>query len=90
MQNESNSAAKVHMVPVAGPAETSNVAGKTEQGSDPRILHRTNRLLSSFWRRAMTQFESVDSDSIFFGTDVPYAIYHQSAPAGQRATAQTC
>ena len=60
------------------PLKPATLRAKLAKGHDPRILHRTNRLLRSLLAPGNDAVESIDGDSIFFGTKVPYAIYHQT------------
>jgi phage gpG-like protein len=61
------------------PLKPKTVASKAARGLDPRILRATERLRKSLTNRtsADAAFE-YDSDSMFFGTRVPYASFHQT------------
>jgi phage gpG-like protein len=61
------------------PLKPRTVASKAARGLDPRILRATERLRKSLTNKTSSdqQFE-YDSDSMSFGTRVPYARYHQT------------
>jgi phage gpG-like protein len=61
------------------PLKPRTVATKAARGLDPRILRATNRLRKSLTNKTSPDaiFE-FDADSMFFGTRVPYAAFHQT------------
>jgi phage gpG-like protein len=61
------------------PLKPKTVASKAARGLDPRILRATERLRKSLTNRTSAdQAFEYDSDSMFFGTRVPYAGFHQT------------
>lgn len=56
----------------------STVAQKARRGLDPRILHATGRLSASLTGPGPGHIEIVTPQSMIFGTEVPYARFHQS------------
>jgi phage gpG-like protein len=53
---------------------------KAKQGLDPRILRATDRLFKSLTNKFdRDHIERPSSESLLFGSDVPYGIYHQSS-----------
>lgn len=59
------------------PLAPSTLAGKVRRGYDTRILHERLRLRRSLTTRNQDHIRKITSDSMFVGTSVPYAIYHQ-------------
>lgn len=58
----------------------STKAEKARHGWDPRILHRTLALRESLTSSdAPGSVHEITPDSLFLGTDIPYAKYHQQA-----------
>jgi phage gpG-like protein len=63
------------------PLAPATVAEKARRGLDPRILHATGRLRASLTARGGDAIRESHPDEMRFGTDVPYAAFHQRGTA---------
>lgn len=61
------------------PLTQARIEYKAKYGLDPRILRATDRLFQSLTQKFdADHIERASGDSLVFGSDVPYGIFHQS------------
>jgi hypothetical protein len=65
------------------PLKPATIREKARRGEDPRILHRTRRLVMSLTERGSSdQIFEVSADGLVFGSRLPYAGAHQNPRPG--------